>query len=124
MYLLVASRLYLRRNDKQTASLLAAQAASQGDKLYAIDNNHDRPNLAFKFDWPSAAVWRACVILQNKIDPNSAPALLNAIKDPEIRANVQVTLANEHLGVALPANTVKQQFDKDPGSVQDFPLIH
>jgi len=124
MYLLLAARIYLLMHDTQNASHLVEQASAVAGKLYAIDSNHDRPNNAFKFDWPSTAVWRAAVILQNKIDPVAALGLVSTIKDPEIRANVQVTLANERLGVALQANTVRQQFGNDPGSVQDFPLVH
>jgi len=124
MYLLIASRIYLGIKDKAAATALIQKAADVAGKLYALDDNHDAPNHAFKFDWPSAVVWRACVVLQNRIDTDAATALLGTIKDPEIRANVQVVLAGERLGVALPANIVRQQFGDGPGSVQDFPIIH
>jgi hypothetical protein len=98
-------------------------AASIAFHLYQRDIKNDDANHAFKFDWPSTAVWRACVVLQNKIDSALAIGILKHVSDPEIRASVQITLANIRLGGPLPANTVRQQFGDGPGSVQDFPLI-
>lgn len=122
-YLLTAANIEFLMRDKAEASRLIEKAASVASLLYQRDTKNDDANHAFKFDWPSAAVWRACVVLQNKVDPALATRLLKQISDREIRASVQITLVNVRLGGTLPANTVRQQFGDGPGSVQDFGLI-
>lgn len=122
-YLLTAANIDFLMNDKAEASRMVEKAASMAAHLYQRDIKNDDANRAFKFDWPSTAVWRACVVLQNKIDSARSLDLLKQVSDPEIRASVQITLANIRLGGPLPANTVRQQFGDGPGSVQDFPLI-
>jgi hypothetical protein len=122
-YLLTAANIEFLMRDKAEASRLVEKAASVASLLYQRDTKNDDANRAFKFDWPSAAVWRACIVLENKIDPALATTLLKQISDREIRASVQITLANVRLGGTLPANTVRQQFGEGPGSVQDFGLI-
>lgn len=122
-YLLTAANLDFMMNDKAEASRLVEKAAAIAGQLYQRDSANEDGNRAFKFDWPSAAVWRACVVLQNKIDSMLATGMLTQISDQEIRANIQITLANIRLGGPLPANTVRQQFGDGPGSVQQFPMI-
>lgn len=122
-YFLKAANIYFFMNNKAEASRMVEKAASVASKLYQRDSRTGDSNQAFKFDWPSTAVWRACLVLQNKIDPSLNPGLLKQVDDPEIRASVQITLANLRLGGPLPANTVRQQFGDGPGSVQSFPLM-
>jgi hypothetical protein len=122
-YLLTAANIDFLMNNKAEAIRMVEKAASLASLLYQRDSKNNDTNHAFKFDWPSTAVWRACVVLQNKIDSALAIGLLKQVSDPEIRASVQITLANIRLGGPLPANTVRQQFGDGPGSVQDFPLI-
>lgn len=122
-YFLTAANIEFMMNDKAEATRLVEKAASVASQLYQRDTRDDDANRAFKFDWPSAAVWRACVVLENKIDPAHSTSLLKQISDPEIRASVQITLANIRLGGPLPPNTVRQQFGDGPGSVQDFGLM-
>lgn len=122
-YQLSAANIYLQMNERAEASRLIENAASTAAGLYQRDAMSDHPNRAFKFDWPSAAVWRACVVLQNKVNPALTNSLLEKISDPEIRANAQITLVNIRLGGTVSANTVRQQFGDGPGSVQDFPMI-
>jgi hypothetical protein len=122
-YLLTAANIDFLMNNKAEASRMVEKASSIASHLYQRDIKNNDANHAFKFDWPSTAVWRACVVLQNKIDSVLAIGLLKHVSDPEIRASVQITLANIRLGGPLPANTVRQQFGDGPGSVQDFPLI-
>jgi hypothetical protein len=119
-YLLFAAAINFKLKDNVTANELVAKAFSLGTQLYEADTNHDKPNKAFKFDWPSAGVWRASVILQEKFDSNISIDLVKQIKDPEIQASVQITLANTRLGVPAPANVIKQQFEKGTGSVQNL----
>ncbi len=123
-YSVIAAGIYYRMEAFDTASQLLESAMQLGAKLYELDTNSDNPNLAFKYDWPSAAVWRACVLLQDKIAPVKANALLKQISDQEIRAEIQVTLANTRMGVPVPVNTIRQQFGKEAGSVQSFPIPH
>ena len=122
-YLLTAANLEFMMNDKAEASRLVGKTASIARQLYQRDSANEDGNRALKFDWPSAAVWRACIVLQNKIDSMLATSMLKQISDQEIRANIQITLATIRLGGPLPANTVRQQFEDGPGSVQQFPLI-
>jgi hypothetical protein len=122
-YQLSAANIYLQMNDRLEAGRLIESAAGTASALYQRDARSDHPNHAFKFDWPSTAVWRACVVLQNKVNSTLNAALLEKISDPEIRASVQITLVNIRLGGTAAANTVRQQFGDGPGSVQDFPLI-
>lgn len=124
-YMLISAGVYFRMKEPGNANDLVRKAFALGSKLYTIDNNPDKPNRAFKLDWPSAAVWRACVLLQDLIEPGIALDLLKQIKDPEIRASVQATLANTHLGVPIPVNLVRQQFGEDgPGSTSTLPIPH
>jgi hypothetical protein len=124
-YMLIGAGVYLRMKDQANANDLVGKAFALGSKLYAIDSNPDKPNKAFKLDWPSAAVWRACVLLQDLIEPGVALDLLKQIKDPDIRASVQATLANTHLGVPIPVNLVRQQFGDDgPGLTSTLPIPH
>lgn len=122
-YWLSAANIEFLMKNKAEASRMVEKTVSLASRLYERDIRDDDANRAFKFDWPSAAVWRACIVLQNKIDPALVPGLLKQVSDLEIRANVEITLANLRLGGPLPANTVRQQFGDDPGSVQDFPFI-
>ncbi|HET9184242.1 MAG TPA: hypothetical protein VFP59_19140 [Candidatus Angelobacter sp.] len=122
-YFLTAANIKFLMNDKPEATRLVVKAFSVASRLYRRDTKNDDANRAFKFDWPSTAVWRACIVLEDKIDPALATGMLTQINDPEIRASVQITLANLRLGGPLPANTVRQQFGDGPGSVQDFGLM-
>ena len=122
-YVLSAANIYLQMNNKREASSLIERASGIAARLYELDTKSDRPNRAFKFDWPSADVWRACIVLQNKVNQALTAALLQQVSDAEIRASIQITLANIRLGGPTPANVVRQQFGDGPGSVQDFPLI-
>ena len=122
-YFLTAANIEFMMNDKAEATRLVEKALSVASQLYQRDTKNDNANRAFKFDWPSAAVWRASIVLENKIDPGLATTLLKQIGDREIRASVEITLANVRLGGPLPANTVREQFGDGPGSVHDFGLI-
>jgi len=123
-YLIIAAGIAFRMGDLKTADDLLEKAFDLGSKLYAIDSNPDLPNKAFKLDWPSAAVWRACVLLQDRIDETLSMSVLKKIKDPEILSSIQIALANTRMGVALPVNLVRQQFGDGPGSTRTLPIPH
>jgi|SRR5215831_3167642 len=123
-YFVIAAGIYFRMSNIEEANSLIHKAMSIGSKLYELDTNSDKPNQAFKFDWPSSATWRACVLLEDKISPLDAASFLREITDPEIRAEIQVTLANTRLGIAVPSNTVRRQFTKGLELVQTFPIPH
>ena len=62
-------------------------------KLYEKDTDSSDPNQAIKGYWPSASLWRTCVVLAARISPRAATEVINGVKDDEIRASQRVAFA-------------------------------
>jgi hypothetical protein len=123
-YFVIAAGIYFRARERAKAELLIQKSMEAASSLYRTDMNSVNPNMAFKLDWPSAAAWRASVLLEDMIDGESAIALLNQINDPEIHGDIQVQLAGMRLGVPVRLNTARQHFKDGKDSVQTFAIPH
>jgi hypothetical protein len=122
-YLLMATAIYLRMGETAAASKLLEEAVEIAKKFYQTDTDKDRPNLAFKLDWPSAAAWRALAVLSSKLSLPESLQRLSKLPDDDIRVSAEVTLANSILGTPLPYNTVREKFTvKYPGSYRGLPI--
>ncbi|MCU1284885.1 MAG: hypothetical protein JWO13_1235 [Acidobacteriales bacterium] len=122
-YLFRAAGLFVQMKDTASASKVLEEAAALAQKMYEIDTDSDKPNLAFKIDWPSAAAWRGVAVLRSKVSLPEASEMVSKLPDEEIRASAEVTLANSLLGVPLPYNQVREKFEKEyPGSFRGLPI--
>jgi hypothetical protein len=122
-YLLRAAALYLRMEDTKSAAKTLDEVGENAKSYYETDTNRDQPNLAFKLEWPSAAVWRAAAVVRSRLSLTEASQIVSKLPDDEIRINAEVILANSILGTPLPYNAVREKFTKEyPGSFRALPI--
>jgi len=118
--LLEAGETYLKMGDKDGATSVLADAMRWVDKLYDEDSDQDNPNLAFKGNWPSVAMWGRCIGLATKISSDRAERLIEEISDPEIAALEKIAYANALLGVGRTSSTVVMKHKEKPFEMMSF----
>lgn len=97
-YLIRAAAITAQMNDPQTAKQYLAKAMKSADELYQKDAFGDPLNEAPKVIWPSTAVWKAILIVDEHIDSGSARQQAASLPDPEIEAVANVAIAGVMLG--------------------------
>ncbi len=97
--------IYLELGDQQGTRDAVRDLLKLADGLYARDTNSDDPNLAFKWRWPSTAMWRRCVQAAAQVAPDFAQTVIAEITDPEIATFEKVYYANSLVGVEQPSMT-------------------
>jgi hypothetical protein len=85
--------------DQESAEKAIKEGVQVAEKLYAVDNDSDNPNRAFKGAWPSTNQWRRCVQLATKLSPAMVEAMIAAIPDSDIATFQKVYFASSLLGV-------------------------
>jgi hypothetical protein len=90
--------IYLTMGDTEGAKKAVKVLAKAAEKFYAEDTNPDDPNLAFKGQWPSSALWRTSVQTAAKISSEMAEEIMVAIPDEDIAAFEKISYASSLLG--------------------------
>jgi hypothetical protein len=75
---------YMRIGDIDEAGKAVRDLLKVAEKLYARDSDSSDLNLAFKGVWPSATLWRRCLLIAAKISPDFAEEIVAEIPDPDI----------------------------------------
>jgi hypothetical protein len=94
-----AASEYMEIGDQESAEKAIKEGVQVAEKLYAVDNDSDNPNRAFKGAWPSTNQWRRCVQLATKLSPAMVEAMIAAIPDSDIATFQRVYFASSLLGV-------------------------
>ena len=84
--------------DTEGAKKAVKVLAKAAEKAYVEDTNPDDPNLAFKGQWPSSALWRTAVQAAAKISPEMAEEIMAGIQDEDIAAFQKISYASSLLG--------------------------
>jgi hypothetical protein len=100
------ARLYLELEDTASARKAIEKGMTIADKAYKQDTNADDPNTALKAYWPSTEAYRSMLRLAGRISPGWAMELANGISDPEMKAMVQIALAEAWLDVPSGGSTI------------------
>ncbi len=89
----VASEIYIKINKLDDAKGSIESGLKVAGKLYEKDSDEDDPNTALKAFWPSTNAY--CVMIRQAagISQTWAIALLQGIKDPEIKVAAETALA-------------------------------
>ena len=90
--------IYLTMGDTEGAKKAVKVLAKAAEKFYVEDTNPDDPNLAFKGQWPSTALWRSSVQSAAKLSPEMAEEIMAGIQDEDIAAFQKLSYATSLLG--------------------------
>jgi hypothetical protein len=103
--------------DTDGAKALIEKAMSVANDLYHEDANPDDPNRALKAYWPTTDGYRALLRQAGKISPPWTMALLNDIRDPEIKVAAEAAIAGTWLHVPMGQSVTMVDKKSDRGTM-------
>lgn len=112
-FLSVASDLYLKMGEKESASKVIGEGFKVADKILEKDMNPDDPNKALKAYWPSSDAYRRFIDVQARLSHRGAADILKEIKDPEVRTVESIMLSRALLGLTMKRVRVEQKTKND-----------